>query len=686
MADNINPYRSSVKVPLVAEAPRQTQSADVTGAGLMQLGEIVTDFVERKVRADRAAESLAARSGAITELDNIAAELERDADYSTVLDRFDVQATELQQRLMAGLSSEAQKRDFQAEWDIWRNARQLSLRDTVWKRERDANVAGLDASIDDFMRRAAEARNEVEYAAIFSAAEKNISEMAEAGWITREDAVARAQKFRSGVDETTALRLISANPVAAVKQLRDPEFLSGIAPDRRVRLVAAAEAEMRAIQREQAAQAREARQIARGAMSEAISVMRAGLTVDPSLLRDALQAAEMGGDAELRAEAERVYDLAAWQDAARKATPLELEEELIRLEAEASRRGADDLAATRVTIGRSMLATMTRETADDPLGWAARQGKVELQPINPAGLDPQALRERAKIAEAVGGYYGVSPKYFTAAERAAVTTRLKDAPPEERANMALSLASGFGHAAPRAFGEISKDEPVFAHLGGLGSLGSAYERTLRTAFIGQKAIEEGADLVPTGAQLDQAVTRELGTALGPEMAASRHAIIETAKAIYTAEALKSGRSRSNFSERDFRDAISRAAGAVEIGGETYGGLGTWNAGWWGDANIILPPGVTEDQFVKGVRALTDDDLQRLSFGGGYPRHGDGSAFSAAELRNAFLVTVGPGVYRISMTDPSGAPEFVQDAKTGGYYQIDLRDPAHLQPKKKDAGK
>lgn len=676
MADNISPYRSQIRVPAVAEGPRQTNAGSGMGDGLQLLAQQVGDFVEKKARADRAAESLAARSAAIVELDTLAADLERDPDFGTAMQRFGEGAAALHARLSESLPTDGQRAEFQANWDVWKNARELSLRDTVWKREADHNRGALAASLDDFARAAARSKNEAEYASIFKAAEENISGMAAAGWISAQEATRMAQGFRASVDETAAMQLISENPRGAAKALKDHDFLSGIEPERRVRLIAAAEAEVKAAEREAAAAGREARQIARSSIDEALSVMKAGLPVDPSILKEARDAAAAGGDAGLAGRVQRVADLAIWQEAARRATPRELEEELTRLEAAASKGGADRIEKDQVTIGRSLLGTLEREAGTDPLSLAARAGKVDLQPLDPAALDPAALRGRARTAEAVAGHYETRPKYFTVAERAALTARLAEASADERMQLAATMARGFGTAAPAAFAEVAKDAPVFAHLGGLGALGPQYEAVLRDGFAGQKAIEEGADLVPSRAALDTAVARELGSALDERQAGTRAAIVETAKAIYAADALRKGRTKTDFNRNDFRTALQKAAGAVEIGGETYGGFGTWNG-----RDVILPPLLTQKAFRDGLRAAKDEDLPQLSASGGTPVHGDGRAFAAKELKDAYLISVGAGRYQVSLTDPEKGRELLLDGNTGGYFVLDLSDPARLPQKK-----
>lgn len=113
----------------------------------------------------------------------------------------------------------------------------------------------------------------------------------------------------------------------------------------------------------------------------------------------------------------------------------------------------------------------------------------------------------------------------------------------------------------------------------------------------------------------------------------------------------------------YNRALQMAAGATYQGGVQYGGVTTVNG-----IVIVVPPGMRARDVEPLVRSITDRDLRAL---GGAPLSGNGVPVDAADLHNARLVAVGPGVYRVSRgTDEEGQPLFFA-AQDGGYWLLDL---------------
>jgi hypothetical protein len=317
---------------------------------------------------------------------------------------------------------------------------------------------------------------------------------------------------------------------------------------------------------------------------------------------------------------------------------------------------------------------MNTELARDPLSWATTQGVTEVAPISFQGdVGAKALAERATAAHQVAGYYGVAPKFFTDEERASLQSTLKDAPAQSQLSLATSMVRGMGADAPKALGEISADAPVFAHLGGLLASGPQYAATVEAGFNGAKAIADKVDVVPGGAKLDTAVSDVLGSSLDERLGRTRRAAVEAAKAIYTSEALKRGLTADTFDDDLFQDALQKSMGQWRDGqGDERGGVGRFNG-----SDVVLPSFMDASDLKDTVRKLDDKALTALSARGGAPVHGDGSKVEPAELRNAWLVTAGPGLYQISVTDPRYARELLMDEKSKGYYLLDLSDKAKL---------
>lgn len=665
---NISTYSTSISIPDAASGPR----GRALDTGLGAFTDAAQHFAIQKAAADQQAQSQDARVRAVTGLSDLAQKYERDPDYATAVDRYNKEAADLRTAIAGALPTQAQQREFGNDFDLLAKAREVSLKDRVFVQERDARVGQLETSLADFARMAASAANTVERDAIVELGRKNIAGMAESGYLSQADAAKMSVRFAAGTDEVAAMQAIERNAAAAVRLLNDPSAFPALDPERRVRLRLHAESEVKAAAREAQARASEAAAVARSSLADAMQVIRSGLPVDPALIQGAAAAASASGRAELVESVREISGLAAWQNAMRKATPVQLQEELGQLAAMANEKGADAAAATKFTIGRELLSTMSTELSRDPLSWSQRQGVTSVTPLSFQAADAAALGKRAEEAHKAAGYYSVAPKFFTDEERSSLKQMLAEAPAQAQLALATSIVKGFGKDAVNALGEISSDAPVFAHLGGLLAMGPQYTATVEAGFLGAKAIAEKNNVVPGGARLDTAVSDVLGGAFDERSGAARVAAIDTAKAIYTAEALRRGLTADTFDEGLFKEGLQKALGRWETDGEAKGGVGAWRG-----RDVLLPAHMSSGELKDTLRGMTDQSLAALSARGGLPVHADGTSFTADELRGAYLVSIGPGLYQISVTDPARARELVLDSKTGGYYALDLSDAAKL---------
>lgn len=666
---NISSYSTSIQIPDAAPSPL----ARPVDNGFAQFAAAAQDFTVQKISADQQAQNQDARVKAVTGLEDLAQKYSHDPDYATALQRYQKDAGDLRASIAGNFETDRQQADFGNEFDLLYKAREVNLKDQVFARERDDRLGQLETSLGDFARQAASAQNPVERASIMQMAQKNIEGMTAAGYLGKEEAAKRLAGFHADMDEVSALQLIDANPAVAARQLKDGNFLTGLDPLKRVRLASAAEEEVKARDREAQARAGEAAAIARSNLADTMEVIRSGLPVQPDLINTAAAAAKASGRPELVQAVNEAADLAVWQNAARRSTPVQLQQELSQLSEKAGADGANAADATKFTLGRQILSTMSGELSRDPLSWADRQGVAKVEPLDFQNAGTDTMAARASAAHRVAGYYGVAPKFFTDEERSSLKQTLSEAPAQAQLALATSIVKGFGRDAAKALGEISNDAPVFAHLGGLLSSGPQYAATAEAGFTGARAMADKADVAPSGAKLDTAVASVLGTSLDERQSPTRQAAIGAARAIYTAEALKRGLTADTFDKDIFEQSLQRAMGQWDSpdGGEK-GGVGVYNG-----RDVVLPAFMGQSDLKDTIRGIDDKSLVKLSESGGEPVHGDGKPFTAAELRDAYLVTKGNGLYQISVTDPSKGRELVQDKKTGGYFVLDLSNEGRL---------
>ncbi|MGH7176648.1 MAG: hypothetical protein ACREJC_04645, partial [Tepidisphaeraceae bacterium] len=324
---------------------------------------------------------------------------------------------------------------------------------------------------------------------------------------------------------------------------------------------------------------------------------------------------------------------------------------------------------------------MRTARAQDPITHAKAAG-ITVGELGRAG----AFAQRRLLGNAIAEKWNVPVKYFTDRERADLAATLERGEINSRMDLIQSIQQGFGYEdAPLALAEIGDSgSDVTAHIAGL-SLVSGPD-VARLAFRGQDAIAAKAVAPPTNDEIEGTVDTELGTALPSYLARERGQVLETAKAIYAARTIDKG--LTTFDAAEFTQALQLATGRRPDG---RGGIGTYN-----ERKLILPTSLNDGEFAEVMEALSGPALVRHSFGGGAPVHVDlaGNRVPATheDVKEGFLVPVGPGRYRVSVTDPTeSVPQFLLDEKTGRHFVLDLNvtsdmrkisqaEPEGLQPK------
>lgn len=393
-------------------------------------------------------------------------------------------------------------------------------------------------------------------------------------------------------------------------------------------------------------------------VNDAYTQAKSGFAPAETSMRDLRARVNGSGDAELVARlgaAERTFEFTRQIQAT---SPASLEawvrQERTRLDGRGGEEEIDRLQAAEATLKK-----MRTELASDPLTWAANAGLVEVAPLD--FNNPESMHERRSAAAVVAQHYGIPEKLLTRGERDILTARFRDPDPTARLGVAQSIATGFGDDAPRAISEIAKDNPAAAHLTRLLTLGPEYGAAVRDGF-------KGLDMQSGGKAQTRVADEAIGTAIDGRLGATRKEITQAANAIYAGWAQDRG--IAEFDEDLYRDAVQVASGRNTVNGAEKGGVGAYNG-----RKVLLPSHMDDGDLQAAVEGLSEADLMRLSATGGAPtyRGRNGMALvKPGDLRSAYLVTVGMGVYQVSMTDPTaGSPAYVLDAVTGEPYAINL---------------
>ncbi|MEJ0043167.1 MAG: hypothetical protein WDM81_13565 [Rhizomicrobium sp.] len=323
--------------------------------------------------------------------------------------------------------------------------------------------------------------------------------------------------------------------------------------------------------------------------------------------------------------------------------------------------------AARHELALDINAKMAASLKTDPLGWAAENAGQALPALDftDAKTTAASLQARIAFADATARHYGVAPKYFRPAEAQQLTTTLDAAPPAQRVQLLGALAGA------------TNDERLGAMMRELTGTknGGAYAQAALLMKEGNgpaaAAVAAGIDAIHTGAvkidgfgQKARAAAAPFLSRLPSALGAASGAMLDSASAIYAAHA--SGDDRSKFNSELFERSLQEAAGA-RFEGDTRvsGGFGLVNG------NTVLVPPTTNDTDLGNLFGKIDDsDLAHVALAP--PVDDKGKPIAASVLRGAYPVTVGPGRYAFSLTDPSrGAPELVGAHAPGGVFVLDV---------------
>jgi hypothetical protein len=412
------------------------------------------------------------------------------------------------------------------------------------------------------------------------------------------------------------------------------------------------------------------------------SIAEQGFAPKPGQMDALRKRVESGADAETRQSFMQAEQIVTWQNAARMATPEELDI-FVRSETERLRKGgATAFDAKRVAMADKLLTNMRAGLKSDPLGWADRVGLVAVQPVDFSTPETAqaSLGLRVKQAEAVAERYGLEPKYLREDEKQKLTAAI-EAGGEQALDTAAKIAASAGDHAPAILSEISKNSPTAAILGGMVTE-TGMSAAARDAADGIALRKEAGfqTVAPSKKESRSAVTAELGASLSG-MPQAETAVIDAANAIYEVRARK--QQLTEYDAGVWQQALREVVGERKIDGKTYGGVVDADPSWRGGRRIIIPPFVAQDGWRDVIEATSMQDLWQSGLG--VPSGGDGQPVSINRVKGAILVQSGNGRYMLSLGNPDlpGEEKWImrQDAPSEPY-EIDLyRLRPILQPRR-----
>lgn len=545
----------------------------------------------------------------------------------------------------------------------------LEAREYVWQQAKRAEKQGTD--IDVGIDTSANALNAAPSWGGLNAAltrTKAVLDGTDVPATMRDDKWRRAQ---NRLGQSFAEGLIERNPYEAREALHTPELGALIDADAMAKLVNRADAEIKG--REVAAQqaAHAARVEAAAAQRDAKAAQREaeaqlgdriedvernislGIPTTPQQVGQAYSAALAIGRPELAARVQRAGIASLTVQGLKGATPVQVGQEIARLDAEIAKAGGavDPTLLVARDAARQFAATQRSELGRDRLGWASREGVVALAPIDPA--KPQTYAARVAAAKTVQRAYGGPLTVLTDAETDAYANAWAGSP-AQRTEVLASLRGLGRDGAAAAMAQIAKKAPLLAYAGKL-SLGTAGVRTAADIAEGVDTLKAIPKLAPPP-EVQAAFDAALGGALSRFPGTSRATVRDAAAAIYASRGSRIG--KTEFDAAEFKNSLNAALGGYrDQAGTMRGGLGTH-----AKAQIVLPPDVSQDEFDAEIDALDDAALARNPAAA--PVDARGRPVSADAIKRMRLIDYGDGRYLVS---PDG--HGVLAAKGGGNFVL-----------------
>lgn len=354
-----------------------------------------------------------------------------------------------------------------------------------------------------------------------------------------------------------------------------------------------AETEQRRVEAERRQKVTEANALMTGAKDR----MQSGLTLPDDEMAAITAQVNSTGDA---GAAKKWSDLQATQTLTKsmqQLSPAQLSTVInTQLEPMAHRDGATEREFMQLEIGQKLLTTMSEKVKNDPLSWAAQTG-MQVAPLD--FNKPETLPQRVASAEAVAEKYGIPVEnaIFSQAEKVQFSTAIEGMPDAMKLALGKQMQKGFGPYFMKAVGELSAKDPIFSHAAFLSGLSPANDGLALDILNGQRILKENPSMKPK-AEDKQASLSALGNVF-EYMPSAAPGVVAAADALY----VKRVGVTETFDQNAYDQALNDVIGKTKNGG----GIGNMNG-----AEYLLPQEFDEDDFERGISAMTPEELASMS--------------------------------------------------------------------------
>jgi len=370
-------------------------------------------------------------------------------------------------------------------------------------------------------------------------------------------------------------------------------------------------------------------------------------------------------------------------------TVAQIEEKINFFTSFKNREGGMTIAeANELRISQEYLASLTTSLDKDLVTTAANKGVISISEINFEdilnGGDMTAFIDGAtnRIAQAdtAASYYKREVKYLTATEANTIKNVFNSADtPEQIIALSKGIVEAFGVKSDKVFKQISKDENVLAHLGGLvamndGIPGDNVKLAAEGLMISKnETLAKLYKMSPTDVRSTNIIKKYAEVFIGSE--ATLDSTIEMTNLIYAAQLKKEGKTTANFSNSSYQKAFLMAAGGTTVDGFPFdkkmGGFDENTRG----TMVHIPPWLQRGKFENVIEMLKTDPqlVLKASSNGKSAVAMDGEEVNIFTNEDPYFVSVGNGKYKIANGDnpvTGQNPEYLLNSD-GGYFIIDI---------------
>ena len=370
-------------------------------------------------------------------------------------------------------------------------------------------------------------------------------------------------------------------------------------------------------------------------------------------------------------------------------TVAEIEEKINFFTSYKNKKGGMTVAeANELRISQEYLAALNTSLDKDLVRTAADKGVISISEINFEdilnGGDMTAFIDGAKNriaqAETASSYYKREVKYLTATEANTIKNVFNSADTSEQI-IALSkgIVEAFGVKSDKVFKQISKDENVLAHIGGLVAMNDGIPgENVKLAAEGliiskNETLAKLYKMSPTDVRSTNIIKKYAEVFIGSE--ATLDSTIELTNLIYAAQLKKEGKTTANFSNSSYEKAFLMAAGGTTVDGTIFdtkmGGFDENTRG----TMVHIPPWLKRGKFENVIEMLKTDPelLLKASSNGKSAIDINGNEVNIFTNEDPYFVSVGNGKYKIANGDnpvTGQNPEYLLNSD-GGFFIIDI---------------